>query len=162
MKITTKGCYGIRAMIELASSSAGQPVSMETIAENRDISRKYLHSLLTALRSAGLVRSVRGPGGGFVLARPADEIFLDEILRALEGSLSPSSCADEPESCSRSGFCPMVAIWNHISDVVADLLAGVSLAKVCEDERRRLARSSGEGDGGGVRRDGHAPSGPIT
>lgn len=137
MRITTKGCYGMRAMIELASAEDGTPVSMEHIAESRDISRKYLHALLTSLRSAGLVRSVRGPGGGYVLAKRADDISIGDILEALESTMAPASCVDEPDLCSRSGFCPMVPLWNQIAEITGKILYGVSLAQVVQDEANR-------------------------
>jgi len=137
MKITTKGCYGMRAMIELAIQTDGRPMSMEAIADQREISRKYLHALLTSLRSAGLVRSVRGPGGGYALTRPAQDITIREILKALEGPLAPSSCTDEPALCDRSGFCPMLGIWNRINEVTEKLLDGITLADVTKDEQKK-------------------------
>ena len=134
MKITTKGCYGLRAMIELASQDGGQPLSMEMISESRQISRKYLHALMTSLRSAGLVKSVRGPGGGYTLSRSPKLINIKEILLALEGPLAPSNCADEPSSCERSGGCPMIGLWNKINDVTEKLLEGVTLEDVTRDD----------------------------
>ena len=78
MRISTRGRYGLRAMFELARSFGGAPVLMSAVAERQDLSRKYLHALLTTLKSAGLVRSVRGAGGGFLLARPPAEIRISE------------------------------------------------------------------------------------
>lgn len=134
MKITTKGCYGLRAMLELASCHDRGPVSMEAIATSRDISRKYLHALLTSLRSAGLVRSSRGPGGGYVLARPARDINVRDILVALEGPLSPSACVDEPSICDRSGVCPMLGLWSEVAAITERILEGVTLAALAARE----------------------------
>ena len=135
MRITTKGCYGLRAMIELASQDDGQPLSMEMISESRQISRKYLHALMTSLRSAGLVKSVRGPGGGYTLSKAPQKINIKEILQALEGPLAPSNCVDEPNSCERSHSCPMIGLWNKINDVTEKLLEGVTLQDVTNEEK---------------------------
>ena len=85
MQISTRGRYGLRAMFELARGFGQDPLLMSTVAERQGLSRKYLHTLLTTLKTAGLVRSVRGAGGGFVLARPPAEIKLSEVITALEG-----------------------------------------------------------------------------
>jgi len=135
MKITTKGCYGLRAMLELAANDGTKPLSMEAIAANRSISRKYLHALLTSLRSAGLVRSVRGPGGGYVLSRKSSEINIRDILVALEGPLSPSSCVDDPGSCEFSDKCPMIALWSEIHEVTDRILSAVTLEAVCKQDK---------------------------
>ncbi len=136
MRITTKGCYGLRAMIELASQDGGHPLSMEMISDSRNISRKYLHALMTSLRSAGLVKSIRGPGGGYTLARSPKNINIKEILLALEGPLAPSSCSEEPSACERSNTCPMLGLWNRINDVTEKLLEGVTLEDVAQEENQ--------------------------
>ena len=88
MKLSTRARYGLRAMIELAQNLGEAPIMMRFITEKQGISRKYLHSLMTTLKSAGLVRSVRGNKGGYALARPASEIQVSEVIRVLEGSLT--------------------------------------------------------------------------
>lgn len=125
----------MRAMLELASHDDTRPLSMEVIADNRNISRKYLHALLTSLRSAGLVRSVRGPGGGYQLAKAPEDISISAIMKALEGPLAPANCVDEPESCERSNFCPMVGLWNEVNVMTERLLDGISLADMAARER---------------------------
>ena len=135
MRITTKGCYGLRAMIELATQDDGQPLSMEMISESRQISRKYLHALMTSLRSAGLVKSVRGPGGGYTLSKAAKKINIKEILQALEGPLAPSNCVEEPDTCERSHVCPMIGLWNKINDVTEKLLENITLQDVADEEK---------------------------
>ena len=93
MKLSTKGRYGLRAMIDLARYSEEEPVSISSIAARQDISERYLEQLVGLLKKAGLVRSIRGATGGYILARSAADISVGDILRALEGSLEPVKCA---------------------------------------------------------------------
>lgn len=93
MKLSTKGRYGLRALIDLAQYSAEAPVSITSISARQDLSERYLEQLMSMLKKAGLVRSVRGAGGGYVLAKDMAEISVGDVLRALEGSLEPVECA---------------------------------------------------------------------
>lgn len=92
MKLTTRGRYGLRAMIDLAVHDSEGAVSAQSIAERQDLSERYLEQLIRAMKKAGLVESIRGAGGGFRLARPADQISVGDVLRALEGSIDAVSC----------------------------------------------------------------------
>ena len=92
MKLSTKGRYGLRALIDLAQYSGQAPVSITSISARQDISERYLEQLMALLRKAGLIRSVRGAGGGYVLAKDMKEISVGDILRALEGNLEPVEC----------------------------------------------------------------------
>lgn len=127
MKLSTRGCYGLRAMLELALHYGGKPVLMRSIAESQGISRKYLHALLTSLKAAGFVRSVRGSGGGYMLARAPANIRVDDVVQALEGSLSITDCVEDPKVCSRSSRCVTHELWQELSQAVARLLAAVTL-----------------------------------
>jgi Rrf2 family protein len=127
MKLSTRGCYGLRALLELALNYGGKPVLMRAIAENQNISRKYLHALLTALKSAGYVRSVRGSGGGYLLAKPPAKIQVHDVLQVLEGSLSITDCVEDPDTCPRSQRCVTHELWQDLSAAVEKLLAGVTL-----------------------------------
>ena len=98
MKLSTKGRYGLRAMIDLARYSENEPVSISSIAARQDISERYLEQLVGLLKKAGLVRSIRGATGGYVLARNSGEISVGDVLRALEGSLEPVKCAADRKS----------------------------------------------------------------
>ena len=89
MKLSTKGRYGLRALIDLARYSELEPVSISCIAERQNLSERYLEQLMSLLKKAGLVQSIRGAGGGYVLAKDAGEISVGDVLRALEGSLEP-------------------------------------------------------------------------
>lgn len=127
MRISTKGRYGLRAALVLAANYGRGPVVSATIAEEESISRKYLHAILTAMKSAGLVRSVRGSAGGFVLARAPSEIRLDEILETLEGPVSLVDCVRDPRFCERADNCTTRRLWKRLSEAMNDVLAGLTL-----------------------------------
>ncbi len=130
MKMTTRGRYGLRAVLELARCFGGPPVLMSQLANRERISQKYLHTLLTSLKAAGLVRTIRGAGGGFVLARPPAEIRLNEILHAVEGPLSLVDCVTHPAQCRRSGRCTARGIWQELSETIERTLSGYTLERL--------------------------------
>ena len=107
MKLSTKGRYGLRALIDLALYSETEPVSINTIAERQGLSERYLEQLMALLKKNGIVKSIRGASGGYSLAKPASEISVGDILRALEGNLEPVDCGglNPEEGCSASGTC---------------------------------------------------------
>src|SRR3972149_8651868 len=112
MKVSTKGDYGIRALIELAHHfGEPKPTQSAEIAARQGIPESYLEQLLTTLRRAGFIRSVRGPQGGHALLRDPKELRVSEVIEALEGSIMPSDCLDESSQCSRSGGCPQRDMW---------------------------------------------------
>ena len=135
LKLSTKGRYGLRAMIDLAKSYDGNPVPimMSDIAARQELSRKYLHALLTPLKNAGLVRSTRGAKGGYFLARPPAEITIKEILAALEGELNIVDCIADGANCSRASNCLARGVWKDLNDAIARLLDNVTLhSLVCD------------------------------
>lgn len=134
MKMSTRGRYGLRAMLELARCFGRSPVLMGTLAQREGLSRKYLHALLTALKSAGLVHAVRGAGGGFVLARAPSEIRLSEILYALEGPLSLVDCVADTRACGKASRCTARRVWQELSGAIEDVLANVTLEDLIESE----------------------------
>lgn len=103
MKITTKGRYGARVMLELAMRDNQKPTPLRKLARDQEISAKYLEQILIPLMSAGLVKSVRGARGGYMLGKPANEIHLYDIVRSLEGPLAPVECVMDAEYCDRVG-----------------------------------------------------------
>ncbi len=117
-------------MIELAGGEPGQPIPLSQIAENQEISRKYLQQLMGSLRRAGLVRVVKGFRGGFMLAKPAEEILVGDVLRALEGDLSLVECVRFEDLCGRAGECPTRLLWTRATDVIEGYFDSVSLADV--------------------------------
>ena len=113
MKLSTKGRYGLRALIDLALYSENETASIASISARQHISESYLEQLIGKLRKAGLVVSVRGAGGGYKLAKPAEEISVGDILRALEGNLDPVECPGlkEESACDSSEFCVTKYVW---------------------------------------------------
>ena len=129
MKISTKGRYALRLMLDLALNSNGTAVPLKEAAERQGISDKYLEQIVTQLSRASLVRSVRGAGGGYLLTRTPEGYTVGEILRVLEGSLAPVSCADGVGCCERADRCVTVEVWREIQAAVdgvvrVEVLAG--------------------------------------
>jgi len=162
MQVSTRGRYGLRAMFELARGFGQAPVLMSTVAERQGLSRKYLHTLLTALKSAGLVRSVRGAGGGFVLARPPAEIKLSEVLRALEGPLSLVDCVADKRACDRSNHCPARRVWQELAGAVENVLDNVTIADLVSPQHRKRSRPGGKQRGPWSHTDGRRSKLPGT
>ena len=139
MKLSTKGRYGLRAMEDLADHCENAPVSISAISTRQGLSVTYLEQLLAKLRKAGLVQSVRGAQGGYVLAKKADEISVGDILRALEGDLSPVNCSEitgDEGACSGSKFCVTKFVWQRINDSIEDAVNNMWLSELVEDSRK--------------------------
>lgn len=119
MKLSTKGRYGLRALIDLAQNSTKEPVSITSIAERQDISERYLEQLMSKLKKSGIVTSIRGAAGGYILARPMEEISVGDVLRALEGSLDPVDCPGLlEEGCKAADGCVTKYVWKRINDSI--------------------------------------------
>ncbi len=120
MKLSTKGKYGLRALIDLAQYSEDSPVSITSIARRQGISERYLEQLMSKLKKAGLVKSIRGANGGYVLAKEAKDISVGDVLRALEGNLEPVECAGlDPEGeCKGADSCVTKYVWKRINDSI--------------------------------------------
>lgn len=136
MRVSTKGRYGLRVMIELASRENDGPVMMSTLSECQKLSRKYLHSILTLLKNAGLVRAVRGARGGYMLARPATDITARQVLHALEGSLAPVECLDDSGLCSRSRECVARELWQRMEYSLEEILSQTSLEQLAQRQQQ--------------------------
>ncbi|MCQ2500133.1 MAG: Rrf2 family transcriptional regulator [Lachnospiraceae bacterium] len=136
MKLSTKGRYGLRALVDLAVHEA-DAVSIQSIAERQGISESYLEQLVRLLKKAGLVTSVRGAGGGYRLAKPSTEISVGDILRALEGNLDAVSCAafQEEQSCQSADCCVTKFVWKKINDAIAQTVDGIYLEELVQDSR---------------------------
>ena len=135
MKVSTKGDYGVRALVELAHHYGEGPVQSATIASRQEVPEPYLDQLLTTLRRAGFIRSVRGPQGGHALIRQPDDVKLSEVMVALEGSLAPIACVDDPESCTKSGGCVQRDVWEQVRDATRAILENVTIGDLAEKER---------------------------
>jgi Rrf2 family transcriptional regulator, iron-sulfur cluster assembly transcription factor len=130
MRITTKGRYALRAVISLAqSSSEGQPVSIKSISEREDISAEFLEQIFFKLRKADVIRSVRGPGGGFFFARPLSEITLMDIIEASGEGLGISPCAcGKKGPCDRVEDCPAFPVWRAMDGHLRDFAEAHTIA----------------------------------
>ena len=127
MKLSTRTRYGLRAMIELGLNFNKGPVLMKSISENTYISRKYLHSILTSLKSAGLVRSIRGTGGCSSIARHPSEIKVSEVVSVLDGSLCVVECVENINVCEKSNNCIASDVWSELSEAIERTLENISL-----------------------------------
>lgn len=153
MKISTKGRYALRLMLDVALHSHGAAVPLRDVAQRQEISDKYLEQIVTQLSRAGLVRSVRGAGGGYLLTREPEEYTVGEILRVLEGNLAPVSCVDQDDTCrcNRADRCVTVEVWRDIQAAVSSVVDRLTLADLvrryhekCPDITRRTAQNKSE------------------
>ncbi|MDD2421829.1 MAG: Rrf2 family transcriptional regulator [Heliobacteriaceae bacterium] len=135
MKLSTKGQYGVRAMYELAHSYGQGPVSLKTVADRQDISVYYLEQLIAVLRKAGLVNSIRGATGGYVLAREPAAITVGDIIRVLEGPVAPVDCVNDdlPDCCARAAQCITKQIWAQVRDAIEQVIDSITLADMCRE-----------------------------
>jgi len=136
VRVSTKGDYGVRALIELALHYGEGPLQSAEIAARQRIPEPYLDHLLTTLRRAGFIRSVRGPQGGHQLVREPAALPLDEALEALEGSLIPSACLDEGSPCARAGGCAQREMWQQVHDATLEILHRTTIADLAAKERQ--------------------------
>lgn len=146
LKISTKGRYGLRAMVDIASLCDKGPVSISVIAERQNLSERYLEQIMALLKKGGLVRSIRGSSGGYVLAKEAKDISVGDVLRALEGSLEVVDCgALHPEKgCSSAEGCVTKYVWEKINDGITKACDEIRLSDL---KKERLALvEKGKGD----------------
>ena len=137
MRLSTKGRYGTRAMLDVALHADEGLVHLKDIAERQELSKKYLEQLVARLEADGLLRTVRGAGGGVALARPASEVTILDILRTLEGSLALVECVDRSEVCSRSVNCGARDLWAELGDAMTGFLGSVTLEDLCERQKAK-------------------------
>jgi len=144
MKLTTKGRYGLRAMVDLAVNTDDEAVALSQIAERQGISLNYLEQLVARLKKSGIVNGIRGAQGGYVLAMPAEEISVGDILRALEGDLSPVDCYEinsNDTPCDNSDICVTKYVWKRISDSINDAVDGIMLSDLVAESKRVQAEA---------------------
>ena len=129
MKISTKGRYALRLMLDLAVNNTGEPISLKDIAKRENISDKYLEQIISVLNKAGYVKSVRGAQGGYSLREKPEEYTVGMILRLTEGSLAPVSCLEDGEvSCEHVDDCVSVIVYRKINDAINEVVDGITLA----------------------------------
>lgn len=146
MKLSTKGRYGLKSMFELALSQGSGPVSLKYIAEKQMLSDQYLEQLFSVLKKTGLVKSVRGAQGGYLLAKDASEIYVGDILRVLEGPIAPSDCVlNEESDCTRSGRCVTQIVWEKIKESIETVVDSISLQDMIDDHKSKVFLLKGDG-----------------
>ena len=135
MKLSTRGQYGARAMLELALRYGKGPVLLKEIADSQEIPASYLENLMASLRAAGLVATLRGMHGGYYLAKPPAEINLGQIISALEGSVAPVECVDDPKFCRRADACVAKDVWSEVKLAIENVLESISLEILVQRHR---------------------------
>ncbi len=136
MKLTTKGRFAVTAMLDLALNGAEGPVTLAGISKRQRISLSYLEQLFGKLRRRALVESVRGPGGGYNLARPAEQMSVAEIMQAVEEQIDSTQCGGR-ENCHDNTRCMTHDLWEELNATVHGFLAGVTLAQLVERQRTK-------------------------
>ena len=128
MRISTKGRYAIKLMLDLATNDNGEPIRLKDVARRQEISEKYLEQIISSLKKAGYVKSLRGAQGGYMLAREPKTYTVGTILRLTEGSMKPVACLeDDPNQCSRAGECVTLRLWKMLDEAIEGVLDKVTL-----------------------------------
>ena len=136
MKISTKGRYALRMLIDLAEHRNAGFISLKDIAERQDISKKYLEQIIPIFNKTDMLKTTRGAQGGYMLARSPEKYTVGEILRLTEGSLAPVECADQdPIACGRSSDCATLPIWQGLSKLINDYLDSITLQDILDQQR---------------------------
>ncbi|MDR1732277.1 MAG: Rrf2 family transcriptional regulator [Synergistaceae bacterium] len=133
MKISTKGRYALRMLLDLAEHQDEGYISLKDVAERQNISKNYLEQIITLLKNTDMLRTTRGSQGGYKLAKPPSQYTVGEILRITEGNLAPVAClVDDVNECERSSFCMTVGIWRELGKVIEDYLNGITLQSILD------------------------------
>lgn len=137
MRISTRGQYGARALVDLAIHYGEGSVLLKDVARRQDISMRYLQHLLTPLINAGIVKSVRGAHGGVALGRAPEEINLGEVIELLEGSIAPVECVDDPSSCDKTSGCVTREVWIDLKKAIGGVLDSTTLKQLAERQKEK-------------------------
>ena len=133
MKISTKGRYALRMLLDLAVNSKDGFIALRDVAERQNISKKYLEQIVPSLHKANILITTRGFQGGYKLAREPKEITVGEVLRLTEGNLAPVVCLEtQKNTCKRAGECITLGIWEGLQNVIADYLDGITIQDLCD------------------------------
>lgn len=144
LKLSTKGQYGVRAMFEVAKGYPGTPTSIKEIAARQDVSIAYLEQILNKLRKAGLIVSVRGPGGGYILSREPSEVSIGDILGVLEGPVAITSCLNPSEGCTRVDSCVTHLLWRSLGQKIKGFLDTTTLDDLLSENDRMMVGRGAE------------------
>ncbi len=133
MKLSSKERTGLRAMVELARHYGGGPVALSRVADAQDLPLPYLERVVASLRRAGVLESVRGTHGGYMLSRPPEEISVGDVFRAVEGTLVSVDCMQDEGSCARLGICATRTVWENVAERLRETLDSTSLADILQE-----------------------------
>lgn len=144
MKLSTRGRYGLKAMFQLALHYGEGPISLKNVANEQEISENYLEQLVAQLRKSGLLESVRGAQGGYMLAKAPSEITVGNVLRILEGDMAPADCIldDELYKCNREEECVTKLVWLKIRDSIDEVIDTITLKDMVEEHNKILAKKN--------------------
>jgi Rrf2 family protein len=134
MQLSTKARYAARALVELALQHGRGPVKLKDIADKQNISLKYLEQVMTPLRVYGYVKTQKGSRGGYILARPPEQVNLFEVVQCVEGSLALVDCLDSPELCERVKLCATRDAWMSVKEAICKELSSITLADLAEKQ----------------------------
>lgn len=137
MKISTKGRYAVRVMLDLALNDTGECIKVKDIAARQDISEKYLEQIIAVLNKAGYVKSVRGAQGGYRIARDPAEYTVGMILRLTEGSMAPVTCLDEGVECEQCDTCETLEVWKELYGAINNVIDNVTVADLVAKRQQR-------------------------
>lgn len=133
MKVSTRGRYAIRFLLDLANNDAEQPIRIKEVAERQDISEKYLEQVVALLNKSGMVKSVRGPQGGYMLTKKPEEYIVGDILRLTEGDMAPVAClVNEVNSCPHADTCATLPLWKELNQAICDVIDHRTLADLMD------------------------------
>lgn len=141
MKLSTKGRYGVRAMVDLAINYGENPVSIKSIAERQEISEFYLEQLFSPLRKSELIRSIRGAQGGYVLNREPKDIKISDVINVLEGPIEISTCVDKGQ-CHNMEYCPTRFLWEKVKKSIDEVTQSITLQDMADDYKNILKNRS--------------------
>jgi len=136
MRLSTKGRYGLRAVVDLAMYSQDEAISINSIAARQNLSESYLEQLIAKLKKAGLVNSIRGINGGYILAKKPKDISVGDILRALEGDLAVVECPDSDSECAKYDSCVTKYVWKRINDSINTVVDSMTLEEIVENSHK--------------------------
>lgn len=143
MKLSTRGRYGLKAMYQLACHYGEGPIPLNSIAEEQDLSENYLEQLVATLRKEGLLNSVRGAQGGYMLAKPPEDITVGNILRILEGDLAPADCViDEEYECAKEESCVTKLVWMRIRDSIDEVIDSITLKDMLDESEKMITNET--------------------
>lgn len=137
MKLPTRTRYGIRAILELADQYDKGPLQLKNIAKHQDISIKYLEQIMTILKAGKLIRSIRGPKGGYILAKAPNQIKLSDVFYCLEGPVATVECVEDESYCARAFDCMARQLWTKVNEAISSVLQSITLKDLVEQAKEK-------------------------